>query len=222
MAGGNGSSGIGRVMVGTDRSETAERAVEWAAAFAERYTAELHVVQVVIPAHPADTEHGAAEATRARMAADELQNYATRIAGERGRAHVVIDDDPALAIVHATEEQDIDVLAVGNAGMAGRKEYLLGNVPNRISHNARCTVIIVNTTSDGQTATFARPATTTIRSSAVETETEPHLIARGTKIATVFAKHGLKELFGRPEEDGTAGRRRQAARLRQSLEELGP
>ena len=69
MAGGNGSSGgagIGRVMVGTDRSETAERAVEWAAAFAERYTAELHVVQVVIPAHPADTEHGAAEVTRAR------------------------------------------------------------------------------------------------------------------------------------------------------------
>ena len=40
----------------------------------------------------------------------------------------------------------IDVLVVGNAGMAGRKEFLLGNVPNRISHNARCTVIIVNTT----------------------------------------------------------------------------
>ena len=225
MAGGNGSSGgagIGRVMVGTDRSETAERAVEWAAAFAERYTAELHVVQVVIPAHPADTEHGAAEVTRARMAADELQLYATKIAGDRGRAHVVIDDDPALAIVHATEEHDIDVLVVGNAGMAGRKEFLLGNVPNRISHNARCTVIIVNTTGDGQTATVERPATTTIRSSAVPTETEPHLIARGTKIATVFAKHGLKELFGRPEEDGTAGRRRQAARLRASLEELGP
>jgi nucleotide-binding universal stress UspA family protein len=50
---------------------------------------------------------------------------------------VVIDDDPALAIVHATEEHDIDVLVVGNAGMAGRKEFLLGNVPNRISHNAR-------------------------------------------------------------------------------------
>jgi len=224
MAGGNGSGGsegIARVMVGTDRSQTAERAVEWAAAFAERYTAELHVVQVVIPAHPADTEHGAAEVTRARAAADELQTYAIQIAGERGRAHVVIDDDPALAIVHATEEHDIDVLVVGNAGMAGRKEFLLGNVPNRISHNARCTVIIVNTTGDGQTATIAR-SQTTIRSSAVETETEPHLIARGTKIATVFAKHGLKELFGRPEEDGAVGRRRQAIRLRASLEELGP
>jgi len=224
MAGGNGSSGapgIARVMVGTDRSETAERAVRWAAAFADAYSAELHVVQVVIPLHPADTEHGTAEVTRARAAADELQTYATTIAGGRGFAHVVIDDDPALAIVHATEEHDIDVLVVGNAGMAGRKEFLLGNVPNRISHNARCTVIIVNTTRDGEVRTVTRPSTT-IRSSAVETPTEPHLMSRGTKIATVFAKHGLKELFGRPEADGAIGRRRQAKRLRSSLEELGP
>lgn len=208
-------------MVGTDRSETAERAVRWAASFADAYSAELHVLQVVIPLHPADTEHGTAEVTRARAAADELQTYATTIAGERGFAHVVIDDDPALAIVHATEEHDIDVLVVGNAGMAGRKEFLLGNVPNRISHNARCTVIIVNTTRDGEVATVTRPSTT-IRSSKVETPTEPHLMSRGTKIATVFAKHGLKELFGRPDADGAVGRRRQAKRLRSSLEELGP
>ena len=44
---------------------------------------------------------------------------------------------------------------VGNAGMAGRKEFLLGNVPNRISHNARCTVIIVNTFSGDGKATVA-------------------------------------------------------------------
>lgn len=210
-----------RVMVGTDRSETAERAVEWAAALAERYAAELHVVQVVVPTHPTDTEYGAAEVTRARAAADELQGYATRIAGDRGHAHVVIDDDPALAIVHATEEHGIDVLVVGNAGMAGRKEFLLGNVPNRISHNARCTVIIVNTTGNGEVASVARPATA-MRTGAVEAPTEPHLISRGTKIAAVFAKHGLKELFGRPDEDGAFGRRRQAKRLRASLEELGP
>jgi nucleotide-binding universal stress UspA family protein len=30
--------------------------------------------------------------------------------------------------------------------MSGRKEFLLGNVPNRVSHSARCTVVIVNTT----------------------------------------------------------------------------
>jgi ubiquinone biosynthesis protein len=213
---------IRRVMVGTDRSATASKAVDWAAAFAERYGAELHLVQVVFPSAKADTEFGAAEATRARSAADELQMEALRIAGERGRAHVVIDDDPAMAIVHAAENAEIDVLVVGNAGMAGRKEFLLGNVPNRISHNARCTVIIVNTT-DGVAAPVGDPrSATVIRSSHVETTTQPHLMARGTKIATVFAKHGLKELFGRPDEEGSIGRVRQAKRMRAALEELGP
>src|SRR4029450_4272161 len=125
MAGGNGSSGapgVARVMVGTDRSETAERAVRWGAAVAGGYAAELHVVQVVIPLHPADTQHGTAEVTRARAAAEELQSYATNMAGDRGHAHVVIDDDPALAIVHATEEHDLDGLGGGKAGGGGGRE----------------------------------------------------------------------------------------------------
>jgi predicted unusual protein kinase regulating ubiquinone biosynthesis (AarF/ABC1/UbiB family)/nucleotide-binding universal stress UspA family protein len=214
---------IRRVMVGTDRSETASRAVEWAASFADRFGAELHVVQVVLPQNPADTEFGAAQATRARSTADDLQRYAADLAGDRGRAHVVIDDDPAMAIVHAAEDHAVDVLVVGNAGMAGRKEFLLGNVPNRISHNARCTVIIVNTTNGAVTTPVRDPRNvTTIRSSHVEQDTEPRLIARGSRIATVFAKHGLRELFGRADEEGPAGKRRQAKRVRNALEELGP
>jgi ubiquinone biosynthesis protein len=214
--------GVNRVMVATDRSETAARAVEWARSLAELNGAELHLVQVVVPTNPATTEYGAAEATRVRVAADELQTEANRLAEDRGRAHVVIDDDPAMAIVNASEEHGVDVLVVGNAGMAGRKEFLLGNVPNRISHNARCTVIIVNTTDGVATAVRDPRSATVIRSSHVETETEPHLAARGTKIASVFAKHGIKELFGRPDEEGTIGRERQAKRLRAALEELGP
>jgi ubiquinone biosynthesis protein len=213
---------VHRVMVGTDRSETATRAVEWAASFAERFGADLHVVQVIVPEHPADTEHGAAEATRAHAAADELQNYATQLAGARGYAHVVIDDDPAMAIVRSSEDQSADVLIVGNAGMAGRKEFLLGNVPNRISHNARCTVIIVNTTNGRTTTIPGKGTSAAIRSSAVEAVTHPRLVSRGTKIGVVFAKHGLRELFGRPDEEGAVGRTRQAKRLRTALEELGP
>jgi ubiquinone biosynthesis protein len=212
---------VRRVMVGTDRSETATRAVEWAASFAERFGAELHIVQVIVPDHPADTEYGAAEGTRAHSAADELQVYTTQLAGERGHAHVVIDDDPAMAIVRSSEDQAVDVLVVGNAGMAGRKEFLLGNVPNRISHNARCTVIIVNTT-NGRTAVRSPASSTVIRSSVAEPETHPHLVSRGTRIGVVFAKHGLRELFGRPDDEGVMGRRRQAKRLRTALEELGP
>ena len=93
----------------------------------------------------------------------------------------MIDDDPAMAIVQAAEEHDIDVLVVGNAGMAGRKEFLLGNVPNRISHNARCTVIIVNTALDGQADRAPAAAAPTVdpRERGRDRDREPQLAARG-------------------------------------------
>ena len=83
-------------------------------------------------------------------------------------------------------------------------------------------MIIVNTTDGVATVSPAPGAAVRIRSSHAEIDTEPRLMARGTKIATVFAKHGVKELFGRPDEEGTAGRVRQAKRVRAALEELGP
>ncbi|HEX9122427.1 MAG TPA: AarF/UbiB family protein [Actinomycetota bacterium] len=210
---------VSRVMVGTDRSETADRAVRWAAAMAERYQAELFIVQVIVPANPADTEYGAAERTRAQAAADELRRFAFELAGERARSKVVVDDDPAQAMIHAAEDERADVLVVGNAGMAGRKEFLLGNVPNRISHNARCTVIIVKTVSPNEQGAVL-PSTRAVRGGEIP-ETEPHLTARGTRIAAVMTKHSVKALFG-SEADGVTGKRKQARHLRTALEELGP
>src|SRR5437870_1284867 len=162
------SNVIRRVMVGTDRSKSADQAVHWAGGFADRYDAELFVVQVEVPHNPATTEFGAAERTRAAAANTELAAFARQVAGERGHALVVIDVDPALAIVRAAEQEAIDVLVVGNFGMAGRKEFLLGNVPNRISHNARCTVIIVNTLS-----TTGEPASDSVRAQRPKGEFPP-------------------------------------------------
>ena len=47
--------------------------------------------------------------------------------------------------MRAAEEEGADVLVVGNVGMGGRREFLLGNVPNRVSHLTRKTCVIVNT-----------------------------------------------------------------------------
>ncbi len=220
------AASVGRVMVGTDRSETADRAVRWAAALANRYEAELLVVQVILTENPPGTEYGQAEATRASAAAAELTRFVQELAGPRGHARVVMDDDPARAIVRAAEEERVDTLVVGNAGMSGRKEFLLGNVPNRISHNARCNVIIVNTTAlDGKsTATkpSSMPGAHAGRLGEVPEEVEPHLMGRATRIGAVMAKHGLKELFTKADSADDVNQRRQARRLREALEELGP
>ncbi|HSA84792.1 MAG TPA: AarF/UbiB family protein [Nitrospira sp.] len=214
------NSTIRRVMVGTDRSKTADQAVQWAAQFAERYSADLFVVQVILPQHPSTTEFGAAEHTRAAAANEELGDFVRQLAGDRGHSVAVIDSDPALAILRAAEREAIDVLVVGNSGMAGRKQFLLGNVPNRISHNSRVTVVIVNTQSaaEGSGVEFVP-----VSGPHVDTHVaEPRLGARAAHIAAVMAKHGLKELFGKPEASDISIRRQQAKRLRAALEELGP
>ena len=123
---------VTRVLVGTDLSPTSERAIEWAADLAERFEAELLVLQVV-------SESPAA-------AAEELARFSERVAGPGARTRVATGDDPAAAIVKAVHEEKADVVVLGSAGMQGRKEFLLGNVPNRVSHNAPCTVVIVDTT----------------------------------------------------------------------------
>ena len=118
-----------RVVVATDRSETAQNAVAWAADLARRFDGELVLLQVL-----PEAQHGAEEALRV-----DANAYPA------ARASLRIDPDVAGAIVRAAEEEAADVLVVGNAGMGGRKEFLLGNVPNRVSHLTRRTLVIVNT-----------------------------------------------------------------------------
>jgi ubiquinone biosynthesis protein len=116
---------IERILVGTDRSETATRAVHFALDMAQRYGAELIVLQ-------------------AGGEQEELERYVEEEA-PGARYRVDTEEDPAASIIAAAEAEDADVIVVGNVGMSGRREFLLGNIPNRVSHNARCTVVIVDT-----------------------------------------------------------------------------
>ncbi len=47
----------------------------------------------------------------------ELIDFVRQLVEERGHAFVVLDDDTALAIVRAAEQETIDVLVVGNSGL---------------------------------------------------------------------------------------------------------
>jgi nucleotide-binding universal stress UspA family protein len=56
------------------------------------------------------------------------------------------EGDPADAILDVAEETGADLIIVGNKGMTGAKRFLLGSVPNKVSHHAPCGVMIVRTT----------------------------------------------------------------------------
>ena len=117
---------VRKILVATDRSDTAEEAVAFAEEMAERYGAELIVLQVLVP-----------DAARRGEPGTER--------GGSGRTRVVVHADPAKAIVEAATEEGVDVVVVGNVGMSSRTRFLVGNVPNTVSHAAPCTVVLVNT-----------------------------------------------------------------------------
>ena len=120
---------------------------------------------------------------------------------------MVIGDEIAELIVEAAEAVDADVLVVGNNGMRGRREFLLGNVANRVTHLARCTVTVVNTTADG--AQDVEPVASSGRRD-----------RRAEEIARVLGPTVLRALAGRAL--GRGGDAAGPQRLREAFEALGP
>ena len=204
-----------RIVVATDGSPTAQRAVAWAADLARRFTAELVLVEVIVP-EVGDAD-GEVDPEILAAAQVELTRVAHAVIGPSGSGRVVVDDRPAEAVVAIAHEAQADVIVVGNAGMSGNKKFLLSNIPNRITHAAHCTVITVNTAGlDGR-------ATPAVVEPELPDDDELLLSGRAAKIARVIGKHGLAELFARrhsePRDEAV---RDSARRLRQAFEELGP
>jgi len=210
--------------VATDRSDTASKAVDWAANMARNYGAELVVLQVIVPEDDGQGPTTAAETAAVSDALPGLQDLASQLAGPRGVARVTVDPDPARGIVQVAEEEGVDVVVVGNLGMSGRKKFLLGNVPNRVSHNARCTVIIVNT-APGEVTGRTMPIRTDHQHAALAEEEEAikgSLLGRAARIGRVMGKYGVREVFSPADADTEATSRQRARALRSAMEELGP
>jgi nucleotide-binding universal stress UspA family protein len=153
--------GYRRVLVGTDGSDGASGAVEHAARLAAAVGAELIIATAFTTASPHAKEleiereqapedvrwaiTTVGEADEKVAAAKELAQEAAGGAPLKVRARSAAGD-PASALLALAEELSCDVIVVGNRGMAGAGRFLLGSVPNRISHHAPCDVLIVNTT----------------------------------------------------------------------------
>src|ERR671918_383017 len=184
---------------------------------AGRFSAELILLQVVPPAPDGAADH--------EHTVEALRATAEEVAGPRGHARVMVDPDPARGIVRACDELEVDVCIVGNLGMSGRTSFLLGNVPNRVSHNARCTVIIVNTSHPSVTPGRTRPRPVPAMPHVAE-EAGPQvggrLIGRAARIGRVLARAGFQEVFAGTRTDDEDAVRARARRLRAAMEELGP
>jgi nucleotide-binding universal stress UspA family protein len=112
-----------KIAVGTDLSETAAIAVEHAGWIASRVGAEM----VLIHAGPDPGE--------------PLQELAKKYGAEVA----IAAGPPAEVLLSETERVGADLLVVGSVGMSGAKRFMLGNVPNKVSHHADRDLLVVKT-----------------------------------------------------------------------------
>jgi len=138
------------IVVGTDGSPTANVAVERAATLAKLMGARVELVSGYRTDHSlaAGTGMYAGDLTNdARKAADGCLEGAA--AGLRAKGLEVethcLGGDAAAALIEVAEATDADLIVVGSRGMKGGRRLMLGNVPNKVSHHAPCSVMIVRT-----------------------------------------------------------------------------
>jgi nucleotide-binding universal stress UspA family protein len=143
------------IVVGTDGSDTATQAVRQAADLAGAVGATLEIVSAYepVPAQRLREERRDAPgelewAINPREDVDATLEVAAEVARAAGVAVNTYprQGDPADAILDVAEERDADLIVVGNKGMTGAKRFLLGSVPNKVSHHAPCSVLIIRTT----------------------------------------------------------------------------
>lgn len=144
-----------RIVVGTDGSDTATEAVRQAIELAALAGAELNIVSAYAPVSssrvqkeeqgaPADIQYEIGPREDVNLVLDAAAAKAKH-AGVEVQTHPV-EGDPADGLLNTAEKTEADLIIVGNKGMTGARRFLLGSVPNNVSHHAPCSVMIIQTT----------------------------------------------------------------------------
>ena len=120
------------IAVGVDGSATAAEAVKMAAEVARRFEAELVLLSAYNRPDFAPQQREVVAQTEARL----------RQEGVRCRA-LTEEGNPSDVLIRLAEQCGADILVVGNKGM---KRRALGSIPNTVTHEADCSVLVVKTT----------------------------------------------------------------------------
>jgi nucleotide-binding universal stress UspA family protein len=144
------------ILAGTDGSDTATTAVRYAMDLAVQLGARLLLVSAYEPVSEQRLRGQRVEVPKdLQWMVNPREDVLAMLEVARAEAHAAgvaevetfaRQGDAADAIIDVAEEQRTDLIVVGNRGMTGAKRFLLGSVPNKVSHHAPCSVLIVRTT----------------------------------------------------------------------------
>jgi nucleotide-binding universal stress UspA family protein len=143
------------IVVGTDGSPTADRAVRQASELAAIDAARVVVVTAYTPGdqHVADQADEVPDDIRFaltdRVQAEALAERGRQIAKELGVQKVVVQaiaGDPGAVLLEAAKDFDAGLIVVGSKGLTSHAHFILGSVASSVSHHAPCDVLVAHTT----------------------------------------------------------------------------
>jgi nucleotide-binding universal stress UspA family protein len=144
----------GSIVVGTDGSQRAERAVQRAGELATALGVPVHVVSGYTGGSDGLRMTTVGELAVAEIQVEDEKRIRAQHSVSRAQARLtdlgvaseghVWRGEPAEALVKIADEQAAQMIVVGNRGMSGARR-VLGSVPNHVSHHASCDVLIVAT-----------------------------------------------------------------------------
>lgn len=139
------------IVVGTDGSETAVRAVTEAIDLAAVDGARLVVVTAFERHHKAEDDRIPAEVRWMLTDSNEAERHARHgreLAHEGGVGDVVVqamEGDPSEKLLETAEDFDADLIVVGSVGLTASTRFILGSVAGNVLHHAPCDVLVVHT-----------------------------------------------------------------------------
>jgi nucleotide-binding universal stress UspA family protein len=143
------------IVVGTDGSPTAERAVRQAAELAAIDSARVVIVTAYTPGdqHVSDQADEVPDDIRFtltdRVQAEALAQRGREIAKGLGVKKVVVQaiaGDPGAVLLEAATDFDAGLIVVGSKGLTRHAHFILGSVASSVSHHAPCDVLVAHTT----------------------------------------------------------------------------
>ena len=153
-----------KLLLATDGSECARRALDFLRVLPLSSGSELMIVTVVDRELYGDGNEGGSldeEHRETRLRINEMlaSDAAKLVEQEAGRfgdpdqrcSTRVLYGQPAEEIVKVAEELDIDLIVMGNHGLGGVKRFLLGSTSDQVMQHAACPVLIVRPDLTGDT-----------------------------------------------------------------------
>ncbi len=138
---------IKKILVPTDGSTHARKALEYASDFASKYQATVHLIHVIAPLHSVP------EGYVDRQIEDHQQKVAKEIIEkaekELKKKHVesyqstILQGNPAQEILEFARDNNVDIIIMGSRGAGMFETLMLGSVSHQVCHLADCTCVTV-------------------------------------------------------------------------------